>query len=122
MVLLSCQALLEGNVVLPPLSSLRCPPSAVFHVELEVGSTFHVLWPEPVVFSNAHNRSVPCEVCLSCCTRPSLLAASEEMSSRATSMPGLRVQHGAWGFALPSRDPGTVDRCGPEGPGGLGVE
>lgn len=32
-------------------------------------------------------------------------------------MPGLRVQHGAWGFALPSRDPGTVDRCGPEGSG-----
>lgn len=52
---------------------------------------------------------------------PCLGAASEELSPRATSVPGLRAEQGAWGLAVPSRDPGTVDRCGPEGteaPGG----
>lgn len=46
------------------------PPSTVLHVELEVGSTFHALWPEPVVLSTA--LTVPWEICLSCWTGPSL--------------------------------------------------
>lgn len=120
--LLGPQLLAEGKpCVAPQLSgSIRgqCGlPCTVLHVELEAGSTFCVLWSEPVAFSIAHNLTVPCEVCLSCWTRPSLLAASEEMSPRATSMSGLRVEHGAWGFALPSRDPRPVDRCGPAGLG-----
>lgn len=71
--------------------------------------------------SPLHRILLFCEVCLSRWARPSLGAASEKLSPRATSVPGLRVEQGAWGLAVPSRDPGTVDRCGPEGteaPGG----
>lgn len=51
---------------------------------------------------------------------PSHRAVSKELSLRASSVPGLRVEQGAWGFVLPSRDPGTVDRCGSEGTGAQG--
>lgn len=57
-----------------------------------------------------------CEVCLSCWTRPSLLAASEECHPE----PPLCLELWGWVFALPSRDPGTVNRRGPEGTGARG--
>lgn len=107
--LLSFQAPLEGNAVLPPLScmlSWRLEAPSMPCGQSQWYSPLHLLFPGRFVSPAGQG--------------PPSSSLDEEMSPRATSMPGLRVTHGAWGFALPSRDPGTVDRRGPEGTGAQG--